>query len=435
MIKLFFLVSLLILTSCSGLQKKIKYAVVDSTYRGLKIYNEDKKILGETPFFFPAKSQSKYQFFYKEKSFWKKAVLKCKKDLSPDFLVEGVRRCHQYFIIKNSLKIAQESKTKKTLVLFNEDISIDESVLAKENLELIDEKKLKNEIKVYGFNDQLDAPLTLEQIEIIKNLGEKYKADAYIHMTKKQDQIIVSIWDIYTQKKIKDLKKIKIEKKEKDSRWARYISGLFNFFPNSIALNYFFQGRVNGKERTSAILKEYGSDKRDVSSHPNSFPRYIPLLSVENIINPYLYKSLDYDISFSPSINAFSFEYKDDLDQQIYVLKLQGYGLFYNFYLNLISPMGTTGFSLGLGAAYIRGKDSQGLDYSKVNALSKGSVTQTVFFTDRLFTQVGINMYSLTKVFEKRNTQVYVPDSYHEYFFSLGYYFPEGKTYTKSLFL
>jgi hypothetical protein len=429
------LLVLFIATSCAGLRKYRSYTRIVSDKPGVTVYNEDKQIIGETPFLYHLPNQRKHIFYLKEGGNWIRLSHKCKWNISATILVDGLSKCESDIKVPSRGKLTLKNKGKILPILpeiqTSEQGEVINQFLIKQGLSIKDYNKHSRFFQKYGIFPN-SRKLTHMQTKTLDFLLKSYGYNQLIIFEKQENGYTPLRIDIFTNKVLQKYEPIALQRYS--SRFELVLN-LFEFLPNAFALNYFFQGRIGGDERTLGFEQKLRSDKRDLSSHPDGFPKYFPLISIENIIYPYKFETFDFKFNFSPSFNSYSFRYTDSLNGQNYVLEAQSYLIHYNAYLNFIHPLGTTTLGMGIGAGYLNASDNQTVDFSKFHSGIRSTVFHTVFLNDRIFSQLGVNLYTLPEEFHKTSQGPFLPQNYTEFFFSVGYYFPEFKSLSKNYLL
>lgn len=414
--------TLLLFAACSTSKHELHdRGMIDSERRGIEIYNTDRELLGKTPLYYNYSKSRQHQLYYKIGDTLMPLEITC--DRYGNFLFGYFFDCPNYFLISNEDYHLHESK--KVSLLFvppRPDWEIPNEIKTKIQKEyiIVKDKNLNEKLSSYGA-----YPQTLNEVINEPSIYEDHLKDNDINF-------LIFFFPIegeenkYTPQIIEKEKFSIIENYTTtadtiETGLLESVLGLFNFFPNSLSVNYFFQGRVT----TEFDGRKVKSDKRDVKRQSDILPTFLPIITAETVIFPYKYENSLWKFNFSPSINSYSFKYTDNLDDNFYILELESYGLYYNFNSNLILSNFVFTLSIGLGLKYESIQDTQGFVRNDLDLGTKTSFISTLFFNKRYFGQIGFNAYSLNGELQEQG--LYRPEQYTEYFVSFGYYFPELK--------
>lgn len=413
----------LLFFGCSNLTKDKSFltGLIDSENRGESIFNSEGVLIGKTPFYFEYSGDRSEEFFYKDDGETSSFTIKCER--LGNFLFGYFFNCPEYYKIKN-INGSKDVKPPALLVRPRPKWEIPNSIrteIEKRYL-IVEDSEMNERLDLYDSH-----PFNLEDFksdpEYILKVAKKSKIKFIIFFfpdPKNSQNINPIVVDI--RKKIIIDSFVGTETSIKTGQLEGILK-IFNFFPNSISFNYFFQGRVEGKKDGV----KFKSDKRDVSRQSDFIPNFFPVIGIENIIYPIKYDGFKVRVRFSPSINSYSFKFTDNIDNELYILEAFGLGAYYNAQLNIIYNSILISYGLGIGLIYEDSKDTQSFSKTGMNINTRTFGSLTWFATKRWFLQLGLSNFSLSE--DLRDQGSYGPEGFTEYFFGLGFYFPEIKFY------
>ncbi len=409
---------------------------VDSTHRGLAVFNEDNKIEGITPFYTYLSRSTENKFYYKENGKRIKIHFSC--ELVDDRSKQSLENCDTPLVINNKGPLGKYAPRKRLVILPppTEDLKLARSImyLFEENsqtreYQIIPYKKYRYKLQLHLLSAEKIKPYAENSPKILNSFLEEIKADYFLMFERVKDskEVTPVVYDSYSKKIAKKMKPIKVQEESfEGNSFGAFLIKNIHLLPNSFALNYFFQGRVEGTKTIGVNEEPFESAKDEIGDHPNAIPKYFPLFSIEDVPHPFHFRRYDMQLRGAPSLNAFSFSYSNEITPgRQFSMQAQGYGVFYNGALDFIHPLGTTSFGAGIGYGYLKGTDNFGSNVSGGTFFTRLSYSHIVFFNKRLYSQLGVNQYSLPEdIFGNDEIRV---DNYKEFYFSLGYYLPELK--------
>ncbi len=406
-----------IFMGCSSIDKESKHlnVLLDSEKRGLEVFDENKQLIGKTPFYYKFKNQEDQKLFYKEGDSLTSLEISCER--LGNFLFGYFYACPEYFRIENP----NQDLDFKPQVLFVKPrpkwkIPDDIRKEIEKRYVIVSDSELDKRLNLFDGH-----PKSIEEFKetpqtILRSVNHSNIDFILFFFKEKDDEIAPIIIEIRNFLAIDTFKgkgeKFKAGTLEKALEY-------FDFFPNALTLNYFFQGRVEGKKDGV----KYKSDKRDVARQSDFIPNFLPVIGIENILYPQKYDPGTLKFFFAPSFNSYSFKYSDNLDNELYIMEGLGLGAYYNAQLvYLYNPMAIT-FGAGLGLVYEDINDIQGFSNTGFDFRSRLFGSLTGFIGDRWFSQLGFVTYSLSS--DLRDRGPYAPEGFSEFYLALGYYFPE----------
>ncbi|MFT6069703.1 MAG: hypothetical protein ACJAT2_001516 [Bacteriovoracaceae bacterium] len=452
-------------------KKNIIFA--DSTPRGLEVRNEKNDILGSTPMFFKVRPKGKRSFsFFKNGEKVGQQEYKCALDWggsivpniiwSPLFpigtILSGVflftdSASKAVYVCKNSLfveteKKPLEKKSKKKIIALP--IAVGRGSLADlirdhwhENqfkTNHIDEEFLWNESIEHEFIYRgIDLYANTEPLKIkrrfINEIGHKFGATHLLHFsieeTKTEFIVTPKLYDIFTFKseEASFLNKYLIEKEKQTPAnfWRRALRNI-DFFPNALTLSY----SARPKEKRIVVADPTQNGEFDTSTHPEAFPKFLTLFSVESVHHPQFFSSWDWGAFLSPNFGASSFRTSYSINGTAYNYDFESYHMGYTASLTGFTPIGQLNIGIGLLGSYYSLSDNTGYENSKFGLIVKLNLSYHKFFNERFYFTAGQRFYSPSKETTQKNE--YQLESWGEYYMGFGYYFPEVKTIARKLF-
>lgn len=463
----------LLLSSCGTMRSKKNILFADSSPRGLEVRNEENHSLGHTPMFFKIKPKNKRKF-----SFFNNGVkvgeqdYKCSFDwggslipnsvLMPVFPVgtiissaflftDGASKA--VYVCKNSLFHSEKKVDKKTTLkkrILALPIAVGRRSLAdsirekwrtnqfektkKEEVFLWDEE-VENEFIYRGVDHYANTePLKIKR-RFINEIGHKFKATHLLHFSivENKNEFIITpkLFDIFNfkEEETKYLKKFKVEKERStpSNYWKRALRHI-DLFPNAITLSY--QGKPTETRVVAADPTQSGEFK--TSTHPEAFPKFLTLFSVESVHHPQFFSTWDWGGFLSPNFGASSWRTSYQLNGADYNYDFESYHFGYTASLTGFSPIGQFNIGAGILGSYFSMSDNKGYESTKLGLIFKINISYHKFFNERFYFTAGNRFYSPSKETTAKNE--YLLEGWNEYYVGLGYYFPEVKTFARKFF-
>lgn len=443
-----YLTLFILLTSCGSILKRDNYVLIDSSPRGMKVYNYDKDYLGVTPFIAPSLEKRKTIYFLEDKK--EEFIYRCPLDwqnsllpavlLSPfafpigvaassvslisDYSFDNMFHCKSSLVITSNIPHQEFKRNSSVLILpiHNQENQYDTNEIFNKIKKIINSKyKIIDyndsliQFSLSGINEERSWNLKNAKRESLLKVAHKFDA-THILIFDKSEFII---YDLFTLKNVTNTIKLEIPiQKEHESNWLTYTKKVFQLIPNSITF---------GENNNRPVFKNYVFSKDySYQRHPNQFHWIISSWSIQNISNPKLFETWDYDFKVSPNFSAPSFQL--NIDNKNY--NFLSYLVTIDAGLTAHTGIGAIGFKIGIGAEYMSLERSSGksLDSGLVGILHFG-LDYVAFLSERFFFQLSIDGYSPMKKNTLENDIII--DSNTSTSLNIGYYFPEVKYFIR----
>jgi hypothetical protein len=464
----------LVVTSCGTFSGSKNILIADSTPRGVKVYNEQDKFLGTTPFFFKAKPTWKREFTFKNKKIVVPFKYKCQTDwggavapdtiitaLNPavgsvfiitDYLSGGLWRCRKPMhptLDSNDFQLSIRKKRILILPVISSDREVSRKIITffkkkifkkynNEEAILIDNEATKEALFERGLDNYADTHPDNIRREFLNELGEKFNLTHfyYFQTIEKENTIIVKpiLFDAFTVHpvKVKYSKSFKLKQKNKSGfNFLKKVISMIDFLPNSIIMGYSYNPTENREVNLdpSQTLVEARTN-----SHPDAFPRLITLLLLDTAHHPRFYDSWDFSGFLSPRFGASSWKSAYSVSGLDYEFLFSSYFAIYDASASIFTPFGEFNFAFGVGIMHYSAEDNQTFNNSKIASLSHFGVSYTTFIGSRTYIKLSVDTYiAPDKEEEQIKTDYYKLTSWKEIRFGIGYYFPEIKALTRKL--
>lgn len=465
--RLSILIVCIFLSSCSSI-RKYKVIPVDSTPRGIDVYDDDKTLIGETPFFYQIDPSWYHDFYLKQQNNkFSELDYNCKIDwlqsilpasivsvipvvgpflgiglIGMDFAKGGIYKCHRPLTFKkkdNSSRESVKQKIKRILILPPNvpDESFSNEIVSRWNKNLFEKfniNKFKDELisfekssKYLRFNgvDHLKktTPMQLRP-KVLRKIGLDFEVTHILYFdiidTGDEYKVKPYLTDAFNNKKVKEkyLESFTIKKPEslKETLLSTIVQSI-SFLPNSANVRYVAKPGIDftDKEDGSVYSAEIGS------AHPRALPRFLSVLSLDSVDHPQFYSPWDVSLKVSPSFGASS--WKSSFGG--YNINLLTYNAVYNLNVNFHTSFGALGIGVGYGLAYLIADDSLGKEISKFTSVVKANVNYVAFFNDRYYFKFNFDAFSQHS---ELDSSKYGLKGWSETSVGIGYYFPELKS-------
>ena len=417
------------LTSCGSLTKRDDHIIIDTLPRGADLKHKGKS-LGTTPLVIKRFTHAKNEITLNGEKFKINCSLDWTNSLIPNFIGaytlsgiglyflaidyyrDEIRTCPQKlsFKLNNS---DEKTKPKRVIYLPIKEIGnikeskflskIEEKLLkiVKSKDQVIDYKSSLEQFLPYGVTE--DKQWTLESIDpnvLMKIAYQKGITHVVEVKTDDKNTIEVAVKDFFSHKKVSHLKLAKKNFLDDGFTVKNLSSRFFYFFPNAITL-LSTQGGFNQSDERKEIDSNTTSFNENVD-HPNTLPGLLKYFSIDTVVSPYYYGTYDTDSFFAPSASFFSWRSKVyNLDEEslnpVFDYNVDAIsGLFtMDYRFALITPAGSvsTGFGLGMGIFDIHDEKKGHSLYT--TAIVKFQVDYTLFLTDRVYFNLGLENFSM----------------------------------------
>lgn len=440
-----FCILVFMISSCGTISSRPDIVPVDSSSRGAKVYNSNKNVIDQTPFFYEM-DKGWWQTFYVEKdgvrskkSFrcdlnWGQSMIP---NLVPapffpigtaislgfytvDFITGNSFQCDKKIFFETTGRPSEYSERILILPVGVEDSkysdSLIEDFISSRQLsnKVISREEAKEVLNYFGINSKsMNKIISVEGIpkDHLFEIAYKLKATDVIILERRGNVLYPKTTDLFTYKT--DLNKYEefpIPKKYQVHKSPLYKLGkYFHFFPNSLTLS-----KVVGR----GTENRFGSEAQ-LKKHPDSLPTAFSLWGLSSMTNPRLFSPWDYEFIIGPSYEAPAFRYEEG----DYWLNGQKIGVFIEPRVTLHTPFGAFAAAIGAGPTYAYGEDSSNNKFREFSAIGlKFDFIYYAFFQERYFVRLVSTAQSLDGEFGER-----ISDSIYQTSISIGYYMPHLK--------
>lgn len=216
-----------------------------------------------------------------------------------------------------------------------------------------------------------------------------------------------------------------------------------SFFPNTFLLG-FSQSDIDNSYIPYEAEDRYIRSKEDVSN----IPPFLSSISLSNILHSDGFDTFDFTTRFFPSANfgymRRKFVYSEDFrkeremlpnreDNQLdYGIDLLFLSATFNYELNFFSPLGATYLTFGYGPGYSYYSDNFDNSRYRFTGFSRLVLGHRFFVSERFLVQFSseTNRSSPRMV----DNAVFRSDGYSTFVFQIGYFFPESRSFMRSIF-
>ncbi|GAB4013314.1 MAG: hypothetical protein Fur0010_10080 [Bdellovibrio sp.] len=361
-----------------------------------------------------------------------------------DGLSKGIFDCDEALFAENTrLKITETKDFKKILIIppFASDLKSSELVLS----EFLNSTQYGSEKDTYiNFQESqehfilkgIDYKSTRSFDEIPRNLLETiashFEATHGLFFFKENQNgrsyVTPQLIDLFTRKIVSSYPQYEVNlKTELNQTWSR-IGELFNFIPNAIQGSYYFRSKAKGQFTQSQNSTVNNFKTRD---HPDSLPKYLTFLSLDNVEDPSQFRIWDYNLGFYPTLSISAWNL--DLNPYVsnYDVSMSTIYALYNLALTGHTPFGALRIHFGMGPGLVDWEDSYGLKQSRIQVVSTIGLTYTAFFNSRWYMRIGQSTYGISK--GAGNGDYFKLKDWEEYHLAIGYYFPSLRYLIRNL--
>src|SRR3989339_125683 len=469
---LFFLITLV---SCGTINHRDNIIPIDSTPRHAKVFDEDKKFLGTTPFFYEINKERKqnFTFFENESKQEMKISYKCalnySESLIPNLLISllypvgttwgAISMAVDYWSgdlftcakgieinIPNNLNNGPLKLSAKRILILpiestDEKIASEIVALWKKNFfsiqttdSIIPMAKANRSIITNGLSDKrLWAPREINRQDLWP-LGHEFSATHLLSFEKKSEGEVTTytpkLYDFFTLQEVQEtyLKPLQINDTPENSLETleiikESVLQTIALIPNSISASLSFDRTILVADSSNQSVGIEGH------RHPMAFPKFLSIWGAENMSHPYLYDSWDYNLQFSPAIALSAWEANLDY----LTLQMQSAILGGKASINLHTPFGSLGMAIGMGYGYFYalGSDQEKFIFTEWPALV--DIYYYKFLTSKLFFKFKVSSYGLDRKNPSIEWKGLRLDGWMEAGASLGHYFPTMKSTLRNL--
>jgi len=456
----------LLTQSCGSLFKSKDVVPIDSSPRGLYVLNGDGEVLGQTPLFIRVspkdndlilksrlKDQGQVHHVNCSVS-WSRSIVP---NLLPsltgpagfifsgvflgtDLISRGMFDCHKGLVVYQKGDVETKLVKKKILILpisstdSSQSLEIQKNFLKMQSVsadvEFLNIQRTNEELILRGIS--YETIRTFEELDRrnLERIAAKFGATHVVFFQQEGSLIQPLLYDLFTRRpELNTYSSFTDENKNKNEAWLQKWTQAFNFLPNSIQASYYFNSKAEAEKR-EGISRGYL--KYSTGDHPDAFPKYLTILSLDTVEHPNRYNIWDYHFSFYPSFGGSSWNL--NFDQQIpnYNISLGAIYALYNAAMTGHTFFGSLRIHFGLGPGYFIWSDSLNKSKKEVKMISSIGLTYTAFLNERWYFRSGLAVYGPSNGIgnpEKINVK-----SWEEYHVGFGYYFPTLKDIIKNWF-
>lgn len=464
---LILLLILLLSVSCGTLKQRDNIVYADSSPRGLKVKDEQGKVIGTTPFFlevdtfksriysFQADDKIKLDVRYGCPFDWGGSVVPnmifvfqpviSATFMLTDLLTGGAYVCKKPILAdfqNKELKLKQRKKRIVVLPIATRDKALSDRIIKlwkkkifekyKSDEVIIWNEKTESAFFVRGLDHYADTLPEKMRRRFLNEIGKEFDATHFLHFTLTKDKknklikIDQELYDAFTlkQERAEFIKKFEI----KDTEYDNY--GLINkivhalyVLPNSVRGGF---SKVDFEMRFPDKVTEY-----PVERHPDQLNQLLTFIGLDSVHHPRFFDNWDLGGFLSPNIGSSSFKSTQQLSDGTYEALFESYYIDYNASLRVFTPFGQIGGAIGVGFMGFFFSDNRNLEYSSTGTYMHITYDYTYFFGDRWYFKLAGDSYAPKK--GKVHSDFYDLHSWSEFSVRVGYYFPEIKSITRKI--
>lgn len=456
--------------SCGSLFKSKDVVPIDSSPRGLYVLNGDGDVLGQTPLFIRVSPKDNDLIFKtsltgKGQSQHVKCSLSWSRSIVPnllpiiagptgfiisgvflgtDLVSRGMFDCHKglNLHLKENLPLVESKKKILVLPVASSDYekSIDiqhyflKNVVSEQNNEFLDIRETNEALILRGISHETIRSFEKIDRRNLERVAAQFGSTHALFFEQSENEqgrmITPVLYDLFTRRAVDEkYQSFAFEgQKEKNPLLQKWVQA-FNFLPNSVQVSYYFNAKVEAEKRAGI---ERGYLKYKTGDHPDAFPKYLTLLSLDTVEHPNRFNIWDYNFSFYPSFGGSSWNL--NYNQQIadYDISVGAIYALYNIALTGHTFFGALRIHFGIGPGYLIWSDSRNYKKQEVKFVSSVGITYTAFLNDRWYMRMGSAVYGPGGGIE--SSEKLRIKSWEEYHVGFGYYFPTLKEIIKSWF-
>lgn len=474
MIKIgFLIITFILLQGCGTIGGRKNIVPFDSNPRGLYVYDERGKLLGETPFFYDISPKSKQYFLFKipdqEGNWSSKELYKCSVDwgqsvvpgvvpvlfgvggaiagglsLTVDAITGNLFLCKEPLYVGRDLLPKPTIKDRVILVLpfFDRDVRVSKLVQAywhknqfeksKSEDRVVDIERSNKRMEFRGISNRSASSFKEIRKENLNMIASEMNATHAIFLERgkgaERNTITPVLYDLFTgqQESTDYLDSFHLPPEALIKRSSvDTLIGIINLVPNTLTFTYSTNPRVYFQGNDVGISNE---DSRTTDEHPEAVPRLITFFGVANILHPQFYRAWDWDVTAFPmfKLNAWQSQVGDFTTQLIAFMAT------YNGGATAHTPWGALSIEAGYGMANMNLQDSLGMSTNKVKRATRLGLNYVGFLDERWYFVASFTQYEINSAVGRPG--LYELKEWYQSAFGFGYYFPSLRTIIRDWF-
>ncbi len=474
--RLTFIVLLFFVSACGTINRMQhpKIISIDSVPRGLTVSDLDGKEIGITPFFTQLNSSSfnttkhlNFSFFDNKQNIsettssqcfinWSGSIISnslssviggvvlpivflgfdlfkgtttiCKNNILHEFK-QAIKKTNSPSVFKTILIPAGVSDPVLADKINNFFVEMMRDKPSYKNIKIIDLKRSKEALLIHGIDSYFSGDLKSIPTNSINSAAMKLKADYAIMFTSEVDKgklhITPKLWDLHKREEVTTItfNSFFLKNYNQQSKLRKTFVNNFHILPNTLSLYY----RPNLiVESTSSHPVFKGPNRFQTTKHPNAFPSFLGMLSLESLEHPRHYKIWDISYSFFTTLGTHSWKL-DRFDNAAFIDSSQVivYNILYNAGITGHTPIGAFSLNGGYGFAHSKYSDSLGINLTQNRAVSRFGFTYTAFLNERIAFSVKFEqLFFRTSI---GNPDLGLINKINQTSVGLNYYYPEIK--------
>jgi hypothetical protein len=457
---IYFFITFSLLSSCGTLRSPKNLIPIDSEPRGLDVYSDGQKV-GVTPFFHSVEGSLNHEYEFKlkevslEKSYncsfnWGQSILPSSLimlfipvgtvaggvSLLTDAYTGGLFRCHLPLHQKTSGKEKEVKRKRRILPLpiFNDD-QLYSKVVYKEwvsrnkdiEKEVVIHSSIATDFYERGITNFKDNDPKKIKRFYINEVASKYKATHFYYFPYKVKDgkyyFTPKLIDVFSLKEVNDPASKPFVLTEPDKHknpWVKTILSLFKIIPNGLRFSQTIEPTVSFAYYDGTTTSE--KEDAQTSRHPESFPKLISSLGLENVLHPQEYRTWDFTGVIYPWLSASSWtsdHLGQDSNKSVWI---SNYYLFLSGEITFHTPVGAFSGGIGYGVSYSTLGDSEGSSAEEFGNLVNVNLNYVAFISRNFYFKLSVDSYN--PVDNELKVGDYTIRRWSEGSIGIGYYFP-----------
>lgn len=443
---LIFLIITFFFTSCGTITRKDEYLAIDSSKRGLNVYNSEKNLLGTTPLIIDSPQKRKNIYYFGDLNHqeihrcdisWNNSLMPAilispwaipttlivsSASLLTDYTFDNMFTCNKTLSTDLSPTGFQEAYQKKLLIIPIFEGSLEDIPAIISTIQ----KNIGNKIEIINYQNSLESFLSTGisetkkwDVHNIKNqnllkVAKEFSATHIAIINKETNR--VEIFDLFTKNKINTEIKLGFHKNlEAESSFFNHKKFIY-LLPNSLEV---------GSTDSSMEMVDDALSPTSIEKNPNDFHWALGMWSLSNITSPNLYDVWDYNTKISPTIAFPSLKAK--FEDRYFLIN--SYLATYDIGVVGHTPIGAININIGIGYVYVNVEDKNEKTHQEGSVISHFNINYYAFITEKFYFKAQFDYYSsdqgikldeFTSIKQINSTSV-----------SLGYFYPEVIKYFK----
>lgn len=484
---LYYILIVLFLTSCGTIKKADNIIAIDSSPRGMQVYDDHQQLIGTTPFFKKISPRYSQVFSFKLNGEMKQVKYKCginqSQSILPalllfpaipigtilgssfillDLFTGGIYDCSDPLLwdiddevitdldlsrsaVKNKVDLKNDIVLAKNILILpiidKDEIYSDKLAFAwiknifnKKNKsadKIITYYTTKAELSTIGINNVADQGRDKMKSTKLNFMARKHKATHFIHFEKKikggRVYYTPRLYDAFTTKEEHALylKKLIVRKRISQNIFLDTFIDIINILPNAFTVSHGELTEIENLTKIEGVQSAIGP-------HPQAVPQILTAFTMEHINHPQYFSDWGISAGFSPSFSTSSWHQTLRYQDEVFSYRLYTLNVFYNAGFSLHTPFGSPNMSIGMGMINLIGKDDHADSFNKVVSGVRIDINYVIFLTHRYYLKLDIQTFRPAENSISRD--IFEFDGWSEGSLAIGYYYPELKSVIRNIF-